>query len=718
MWLGSGRAREPRAQKQDRPSETARRRAGQAVVLMPLAGHHVEKSVSDRHRSLGNLTMLNTRIAQEPTGGGQARSARQQRAAGNGPALLWPTGAGPRNESEGGRRHHPPPTHSVPKAFEPATAAEARPDFAGLDVTDQRPLKEVYGSKGAMPTLEEQAAAVKRLRDDEASGAAPNDGGLSRSSMLLSAAARAETFDHALSTQDNYKCAIGWWERFVAYICLPVQILNFVTTGALARHLVTSIALQFLAFVHPLMAGKDGPAKAESATTYWSQIKLIHDRMRIDLSAADGAVKRWEKGTDRIDCETHGPRRKKKKAMFSVRQLLDVYASDWSPWGGKVNPVRRIKVMMAIPALAIAGLFRASELLRARNPFNPKVAITRDHVTYYEADEAWTPVEPTKANLQRLLRTRSGRAKVRIPKLKNDNLMKKEWDPVSLTFADSPLCALTRIIDMEVDDPMPDRAQRAEAPLFADPERSRDGKREQFSKSAFATVFMGLIAAVLLHLHGIEMSKKEVQRLWSMHSFRITGCNLMRQVAPPWVVKRAGRWLSDCYEQYGRDDLQKEAEHRVNMWRSTSAAADVELPGAGTYPYPKTTLDPSLPMAPPARTMAGPGTFKVTAKQEKAWTWEGAYEREATQSTRELYAIMTEGPEALEGRRVRKKFGSEWFEGTVSEVDTVGVDGVGNALVTYTDGDTEHLDFGEIYLLLIPEKVGGAQGKPKRRRKK
>ena len=120
-------------------------------------------------------------------------------------------------------------------------------------------------------------------------------------------------------------------------------------------------------------------------------------------------------------------------------------------------------------------------------------------------------------------------------------------------------------------------------------------------------------------------------------------------------------------------------------------------------------------MAPPARAIPGPGTFKVTPSQESEWTWEGAYERDASQSTRELFSLMTEGPAALEGRRVRKKFGTGWFEGEVSAVDSKGIDGVGNALVTYSDGDEEHLDFDEIYPILIPRKEGKPSAKRKRK---
>ena len=591
-----------------------------------------------------------------------------------------------------------------------------RPDLAPLDITDKRPLSAVYASATTMPSVEAQARRVVRTREEEA-GPAPSDGGSGRSKELLQSAQHAESFDHALNTQDNYKCAMGWWERFVAFICLPIQILRFDTSNHLARFLATSLVLQFLAFTHRMMNGKDGPAKAASAVKYWGMIKEVHDRAGMVLSCVDRAVKRWEKGTDRIEVETMGPRTKKKKAMFSVRQLLDIYAVDWTPWAGKVNPVRRIKVMMAIPALAIAGLFRASELLRARGKFNPNVHITRDHVTYYEYDDAWTPVKPTKRNLERLLLSRRGRAKVKIPKLKNDNLLKKEWDPVSLEFSNTPLCAITRLVEMEIDDPMPDRRERALAPLFADPERGTPNQREQFAKSAFATIFQGLIVAVLASVHGISMTPGEARKLWSMHSFRITGCNLLSRVAPPWVVKRAGRWLSDCYEQYGRDDLKQEAERKARMWAEPAAATDVELPGAGTYPYPEITLDERLPMAPPARAIPGPGTFKVTPSQESEWTWEGAYERDASQSTRELFSLMTEGPAALEGRRVRKKFGTEWFEGEVSAVDPKGIDGVGNALVTYSDGDKEHLDLDEIYPILIPGKEGKPSAKRKRKRK-
>ena len=49
--------------------------------------------------------------------------------------------------------------------------------------------------------------------------------------------------------------------------------------------------------------------------------------------------------------------------------------------------------------------------------------------------------------------------------------------------------------------------------------------------------------------------------------------------------------------------------------------------------------------------------------------------------------------ESLEGRKVRKKLGSEWREGVISV----------NGEVTYENGETEYLTIAEIYPILVPE---------------
>lgn len=396
--------------------------------------------------------------------------------------------------------------------------------------------------------------------------------------------------------------------------------------------------------------------------------------------------------------------------MYSVQQLRDIYSISWSAFGGRRNPLRRLKVLKAIPALAIAGLFRASEMLRPEgSTFNPLTHLTRGLITFHADDRAWTPIAPTKANLDQMLRERRGFAKVKIPKLKNDQYMNKGFEPVVLSFAEAlaPFCTLSLLIEMELDHTITSSAERAKTPMFVDPETG-----QQFTKTAFARIFTELISLALVQCRGIHMTGKEIRRLFSLHSFRITGANLLRAAgAPAWALKRAGRWLSDCHLEYDRDDLERMCALRVAMFSTKSSAPNVNLPNAGTYPYPKETLHPSLPMPPPARAISGPGTYSVTTEQERAWERDGSYDPTHAVENRALFSTMTPSISDIKGRRVRKKFGRSWHTGTITKDFTKD----NQVHVVYDDEDREDLDLADAYSILLPL-AATSEKKAKRRR--
>jgi len=383
--------------------------------------------------------------------------------------------------------------------------------------------------------------------------------------------------------------------------------------------------------------------------------------------------------------------------MYSIQQLRDIFSISWRPFGGRRNPARRLKVLRAIPALAIAALFRASEVLRpAGTAFNPLTHLTRGHITFHADDQAWTPIAPTLANLTRMLSVRRGVAKVKVPKLKNDQFMDNGFEPIVLSFSDTaaPFCTLSLLLEMEIDDAITSSSTRNRTPMFVDPDTGA-----QFTKTAFAHIFTKLISLALVQCRGIHMTDKEIRKLFSLHSFRITGANLLRAAgAPAWVIKRAGRWLSDCHLEYDRDDLLQMCDFRVAMFSTVTTAPHVALPNAGTYPYPRETLHPSLPMPPPARSLSGPGTFSITTEQEREWERTGSYNPSYLSENRTLFNSMTPAISDIKGRRVSKKFGRKHFKGTITRVYTQDK----QVRVVYDDGDKEDLDLIDAYALLLP----------------
>jgi hypothetical protein len=305
-------------------------------------------------------------------------------------------------------------------------------------------------------------------------------------------------------------------------------------------------------------------------------------------------------------------------------------------------------------------------------------------------------------------RERRGVAKVRIPKLKNDQFMNNGFEPAVLTFANAaaPFCTLSLLIAMELGDISTLSTTRDRTPMFVDPDTGA-----QFTKTAFAHIFTRLISLALVQFHNIHMPDKAIRKLYSLHSFRITGANLLRAAgAPAWALKRAGRWLSDCHLEYDRDDLERMCSLRVAMFSTACTAPHVTLPNAGTYPYPKETLHPSLPMPPPARAINGPGTFSVTTEQEREWERDGSYNPPPSAENRALFSSMAPSIADIRGRQVRKKFGDRWYTGTITR--TYAKDK--HVRVEYDDGDAEDLDLADAYPLLLPLL---AKKNAKRRRK-
>ena len=97
-----------------------------------------------------------------------------------------------------------------------------------------------------------------------------------------------------------------------------------------------------------------------------------------------------------------------------------------------------------------------------------------------------------------------------------------------------------------------------------------------------------LTYAILTTKYGRKITMAEIRKQWSLHSFRITGQNLLREAgAQEWQIRQAGRWLSNCALRYDRANLEGLSSLSNAMSGLTSPpVTHLTVPGMSTYPYP------------------------------------------------------------------------------------------------------------------------------------
>ena len=528
--------------------------------------------------------------------------------------------------------------------------------------------RELGKTRQAYPSSTQRKAAAVRTRSciDQTT----SEGGFANRRDDLQRDANATlTWVRAPQTDTGYITALNWWRKFSRFIGMSSPYLAFDSDNGAARAQVTNRALMFLQFTSRTIRPKRGEVPDPNTSyRYLSMVVKMHYEGGTDIHFVLPTAKKWVTGTTRANCNTYGPRLKSKKSAFTIAMIKEIYSLDWSKHAGTVNPKRRELVMKAIPKLAIQSLFRGSELLRpAGSPFNHNLHITRAMVQWFDMD--WTPITPNRGNLRRLLANRQGRALVGIPQLKNDqNRERFNQCDVSLKFSPDFTCSLVELARMEIDDPIVDQQSRAATPLFVDPETGA-----AFGKETFASEFISLIRLSLLLHHGKRFTLAEVRRLWSLHSFRITGLNLLEKAGcPPWLLRIAGRWLSDCHYQYTRQDHNLLATVTASMDQQPDGSTPLrEFP---TFPFPVKHIPDSLPQHPDTRKMTQPGQTQVDATltaeaTTSSWLLPGAFNTDAPE--------LMDVPNTMVGRRIRKFFpGKGWFEGTVTSTSAgTGVEG-------------------------------------------
>ena len=520
----------------------------------------------------------------------------------------------------GGRPYAP--ANPPPATVKRNQAAAAETDTLDDDEVFGRPnaltLRAAVGPRAEPRTLKRQAQDTRGTREAASKPLSRADAACRRAD-LLSNARELGSQQLAKQTDANYGTALNWWALFTAFIAFPTQVLRFAAGCDKAVRAVNNLCFQFLQYTHRCIGQhltNAGPPAPGSSVRYWKQIVKLHARLGIHIDFTNPICNAWLAGAKRVQTLTFGARPKKKKAMFSLQHISDLYAASWAALGGKRNPARRLLVLRAAPQLAIQVLFRASEYLRSSTEtFNHNVHLSRNHVTYHSWDwsHEFTPEELTPTNLRALLASGKARALVAMPRLKNDQFLDREFPPTALELGTGDICALRFLLLMEIDDPLLSTAARQAAPMFVDPDTGLG-----LSKQALRNAINALTLTILTSKYARSITLKEIQRQWSLHSFRVTGQNLLRQAgAQDWQIRQAGRWLSSCALRYDRANLQELSTLSNSMSNiTTPSMTHLTAPGMVAYPYPIITLHPTLVEHHEASQLEGPGTFTLSAESQ------------------------------------------------------------------------------------------------------
>ena len=568
-----------------------------------------------------------------------------------------------------------------------------------VDITDG-PSVELGRTRREYPSVRSQEEATARTRAGLHMPASQHELDQRRAD-LTGDADSSLTWEKSAQSDTGASTGLNWWREFSRYVGLSSPRLSWDEGSREARAQVSNVGLMFCQFTFRLIRPKRGAAPdPKTSLRYLSVVVTAHSEAGVDMKFVLPTARKWAAGMTRATCAIHGPRLKAKKSAFTIQMLVEVYTCNWKGHGGEVNPIRRELVLRTVAKFAIQTLFRASEVLRPRGvPFNHNLHITRGMIEWFDSE--WQPVPPTPDNLSRMLETRQGRVLVGIPQLKNDqNRDKFNHCKVALMFSPSFTCSLAELARMEIDDPITDPLTRARTPLFVDPETGA-----AMGKETFASVFMSLIRQALRTYHNREYLLKEIRRIWSLHSFRITGLNLLEKAGcPPWLLRIAGRWLSDCHYQYTRHDHNLLAKATASMdQQPTGTTPLAEFP---TFPFPVKHIPETLPQHPSTRVVTQPGRIQVepglaVEAPTDVWNSRNAFNT----SVAETLNV----PEAVVGRRVRRRFrGSGWCVGTIVSTSVgTGPDETGTeqifANVRYDDGDSEQLDLLETEAHIIYE---------------
>ena len=368
---------------------------------------------------------------------------------------------------------------------------------------------------------------------------------------------RARNRSSASSTWSNRLTAARHWARFCRRKDFYGEVLWMDKNTREERAEVMLVFTEFLHWVALEIKAVEGAGLSPGSTIdgYARSVVKLHSMVLVDLSFLNETIKSFCEGRDRLLVDIRGPRIKLKKNGFTHSQMKEWedLIDEWVHYLGTKNPARREKVFRAAYQTMYAAHWRRSDAtMKAGVDWNRFWHLSRANVRWFNPN--MTEIVPTTSNLKQLLRSRSGYAQVRSPPGKND----ATGEGVTARFpsllplqSDSWFCPGLNLLIMEIDDPCRPE-ERPFVPLFFDPETDK-----ALSTSVFDGFILGILQRAMERFHDKVISMQSLRRFYSLHSFRIGAANALRAVgAPKHLRMMAGRWLSDAFMEYERENIQ------------------------------------------------------------------------------------------------------------------------------------------------------------------
>jgi hypothetical protein len=352
--------------------------------------------------------------------------------------------------------------------------------------------------------------------------------------------------------------------------------------------------------------------------------------------------------------------------------LVDMFELDWKDWcEGDELLEMEVKAAMQV---AIGVGFRKSEFLKDVEEFNFHVHLTKSHVKYF--DDFWNPVGATTENIRRLLQE-GGWALLTTANLKQDQLQEK-WSNFPLPFrigSEMDGCIIAPgnwLAVKELRHPCPEEYDRERLPLFIHPR-----KRQWLDAYTYRTVILKVLKGIHAN-RGINLTLEKLQEMFATHSARVTQQVLAAGVeAPTHVRKLIGRYSSGAFEDYDRMELER--VHQVLKDLNKARITNLH------------TLHIDTPCYPSMRSVEPGQSYEVRTEEVIV---DPLHEVTNIEMLKTQF-ITAEKSNSLVGRRVRKPFGDEFFEGMLIKVDEY-------YIIEYDDGDKEDVTLDELMDVLLP----------------
>ena len=297
-----------------------------------------------------------------------------------------------------------------------------------------------------------------------------------------------------------------------------------------------------------------------------------------------------------------------------------------------------------------------------KGKWSPHLNLSRASVRWFSYDHQ--EIVPNRTNLERLMESKNGYARVTSPPGKADQLgngSSARFPAILPLGAPGVIQPALQLLRIELRYPVP-VGQRKQYPLFTDPETGFLA----FRTKDFDEFVIWIIGESIYYFQGERWSEQQIRKMFSLHSFRIGGTCALRTVgAPKHVRMMAGRWLSEAMGEYDREEVEE-----LIKYMGAQQIATCELINGQPADLPTFARAKSTPVG---------GSYLVdeneTPNMEIEESWNKPLDqpraeiqqiyRQGTTIQLLLEALTTEGPKITKaGNPIRR-----WCQGKIKSLD-------------------------------------------------